>query len=110
MRTFLFVVLAVGAIVAETTPSDAQLAPALPAVDARCSVDTDCAATMLDTTGPNTCCSGCGTSTAGNKAWVRSFEASCPAWLSAMGRTCPARACVGGRLTTACDAGRCVIR
>jgi len=110
MRTFLVTVLFVGAIIAEASPSDAQLAPSLPALDTHCSVDADCAATPVEISGPSTCCVGCGTSTAGNKAWVSQMNATCPVWLKAMSRTCPAVACVGGRTATECKSAKCVLR
>jgi len=94
-----------------TAPSSALPSSAkLPPVDAKCSTDADCAATVLATEGSSKCCVGCGTSTAGTKAWVKAFEAACKPFVESNGIHCPALACVGGRTLTSCVAGVCKLK
>jgi hypothetical protein len=83
-------------------------AASLPPVDARCSRDADCAVSFLTLTpGPYQCCIGCGTSTAGNKAWVAGVETACRAYVASEHVQCPPLACPSGPMHSTCDHGTC---
>jgi hypothetical protein len=80
----------------------------IPPVDARCSRDSDCGVSFLTLApGPFQCCIGCGTSTAGNTAWVASLEATCRAYVASEHVQCPSLACPSGPLHSTCDHGTC---
>jgi hypothetical protein len=98
MSLFVFVVIA--------SPTST---PVVPPLDAHCVEDSDCAVTFVSLSGPSLCCVGCGTSTAGNKAWVKKVAETCPDVLANEHRTCPALACPSGRTRTECKASTCVL-
>lgn len=91
--------------------ADSHGATQLPPVDVRCSADSDCATTqVVIEPGDGQCCVGCGTSTAGTKAWVAAVEATCPRILAEKHKTCAALRCVGGLLNAECKSGACVLK
>jgi hypothetical protein len=62
---------------------------------------------QLNLEGDLQCCTGCGTSTAGTKAWVAKVNEACSA---PPHKACPALACVGGPLKAECKAGSCTLK
>jgi hypothetical protein len=62
---------------------------------------------QLNLEGDLQCCTGCGTSTAGTKAWVASVKEACA---QPPHKMCPALACVGGLLKAECKAGTCTLK
>jgi hypothetical protein len=82
----------------------------LPAVDARCTRDSDCGVVLFYLDGADTCCGGCGISTPGNKKWVADVTKACASYVVETHKSCPALACPTGRTTTECKAGACVLK
>lgn len=102
-RVFVTAAVAIATFVASITSAGGPLPP----VDARCTADADCGVTFLSLApGQYQCCVMCGTSTAGNKAWVAGVEAACKA-LVVPERRCPALACPSGPRRATCDHGTC---
>ena len=92
---------------ASASPPVATSSKALPPVGAHCKADADCATVQLNLEGDLQCCTGCGTSTAGTKAWVASVKDACA---QPPHKSCPALACVGGLLKAECKAGTCALK
>lgn len=90
------------------TATKPDLASWLPAHEAACTTDADCAVTQTGAGERFTCCDACGV-VAGTKAWVAKVDRACSARRTKPGiGPCPPRDC--GPSAARCVAGACALR